>query len=107
MEPDSLVSRLFKARYFPNNTCLTSTIGHNPSYVWRSIMRTCFIVRGGARWSIGAGGSITVLGEPWVLNGECIDTNIVGAQYVHHVTIENLMLPTEKIWNEVVVRQVF
>jgi len=28
-------------------------VGHNPSYVWRSIMRARFIVCGGARWSIG------------------------------------------------------
>jgi hypothetical protein len=74
-EPNSLVSRLFKARYFPNNTYLTANIGHNPSYVWRSILRARFIVRGGARWSIGTGRSIPILGEPWVLNGECITTN--------------------------------
>jgi hypothetical protein len=71
-EPDSLVSRMFKARYFPNNTYLTTT-GQNPSYVWCSIMRASFIVRGGARWSIGVGGTIPVLGEPWIMNGECID----------------------------------
>ena len=37
-EPDSLVSRIFKARYFPNNSNFTVTIGHNPSYVWRIIL---------------------------------------------------------------------
>lgn len=101
MELDSLVYRLFKARYFTNNTYLTVVISHNPSYVWRSILRAHFLVRGGARWSIGTGRSIPVLGEPWVLNGECIATNIVGAHYVHHATIDNLMLPNEKRWNEV------
>ena len=61
-ELNSLVSKLFKARYFPNNTYLTATIGHNPTYVWRSIMRARFIVRGGACWSIAMGGSIPILG---------------------------------------------
>ena len=106
-EPYSLVSKLFKANYFPNNIYLTATISHNPSYVWFTILRARFIVRGGARWSIGTGGSIPILGEPWVLNGECIATNIAGAQYVHHATVDKLMLPNEKRWNEVVVRQVF
>jgi hypothetical protein len=46
------------------------------------------------------------LGEPWVLNGENITTDIIGAHYVHHATVDNLMLPNEKRWNEVVVRQV-
>jgi len=31
--PDSLVSRMFKAKYFPKNTFLAATIGHNPNYV--------------------------------------------------------------------------
>jgi len=48
-DTESLVSRIFKARYFPNKSYLTTTIGHNPSYVWRSILRACFIVRGGAQ----------------------------------------------------------
>jgi len=105
-EPDSLVSRMFKAKYFPN-TFLTATIGHNPSYVWRSILRARFIVRGGARWCIGTGENIRILGELWILNGECIDHNIAGAQYVREVTINNLMLPTEKKWNEAIIRQGF
>jgi hypothetical protein len=34
-----LVSRILKARYFPNNSYLMAKLGHNPSYVWRSILR--------------------------------------------------------------------
>lgn len=43
-EPNSLVSRIFKARYFPSKSYLTATIGHNPSFVWRSILRAHLIV---------------------------------------------------------------
>jgi hypothetical protein len=39
-EPQSLVSRIFKARYFPTRSFLNANIGHNPSYVWRSILRS-------------------------------------------------------------------
>jgi len=38
-KPQSLVSSIFKARYFPNNSYLTAKLGHNPSYVCRSILR--------------------------------------------------------------------
>lgn len=65
-EPDSLVSRIFKARYFPSGSYLSAVIGHNPSYVWRSIMHARFVVRGGARWKIGSGASIAILNEPWL-----------------------------------------
>jgi len=57
-EPDSLVARVFKARYFPSSSYLTTKIEHNPSYVWRNIMRAKFIVCGDARWRIGSCASI-------------------------------------------------
>ena len=106
-EPDSLVSRIFKARYFPNKSYLTATIGHNPSYVWRSILWARFIVRGGARWSIGSGNNIPIRNEPWMCNGDSIDGNIAGAHFVSHTSINSLVDPNAKRWNEPVVRQVF
>jgi len=106
-EPDSLVARIFKACYFPNGTFLTAQIGHNPSYVWRSIMHARFIVRGGAKWSIGSGASIPILNEPWLLNGECIRSDILGAHFVSNFNINSLMNLHDKSWNKHTVRQVF
>jgi len=106
-EPNSLVARIFKARYFPSSSYLTATVGHNPSYVWRSIMRSRFIVRGGARWSIGSGATISILNEPWLSNGEFISSDILGSHFVHNFTINILMNLHDKSWNEQVVRQVF
>jgi hypothetical protein len=96
-EPNSLVARIFKARYFPSSSYLTTTVGHNPSYVWRSIMRARFVVRGGARWSIGSGASISILNEPWLSNGEFISSDISGAHFVHNFTINSLMNLHEKV----------
>jgi len=106
-EPDSLVARIFKARYFPNGSFLTARIGHNPSYVWRSILGARFIVRGGAKWSIGSGATIPILNEPWLPNGECIRSDIPGAHFVAHFNINSLMNLHAKSWNELAVRQVF
>lgn len=41
---DNLVSRLYKAIYFPNFGFLDYAIGHNPSYVQRSIWSSKFVV---------------------------------------------------------------
>lgn len=43
--PCSLVTRIYKARYFPNDTILTATLGNNPSYIWRSIMETQILLK--------------------------------------------------------------
>jgi len=106
-EPNSLVARILKARYFPSGSYLMATVGHNPSYVWRSIMRARFIVRGGARWSIGSGATISILNEPWLSNEEFISSDTLGAHFVHNFTINSLMNLHDKSWNEQVVRQVF
>lgn len=36
--PNTLVSRLFKARYFPQGSILEAPVGNNPSFVWHSIL---------------------------------------------------------------------
>ena len=33
--PDSLLSRVYEARYFPTSSFLEASIGNNPSYAWR------------------------------------------------------------------------
>jgi len=106
-EPNSLVTRIYMARYFPSKSFLTATIGHNPSYVWRSILRACFIVRGGARWSIGSGVSIPILDAPWLSNGESIDGSITRGLYVRDFKVKSLISEHGKRWNVPLVRQVF
>lgn len=58
--PDALVSKVFKARYFPNGDFLEAPVGHNPSYTWRSIRSTQALLKDGARWCIGDGTTINV-----------------------------------------------
>uniref|UniRef100_A0A803NWD5 Reverse transcriptase domain-containing protein n=1 Tax=Cannabis sativa TaxID=3483 RepID=A0A803NWD5_CANSA len=53
INPDSLVARVFKARYFPHVSFLNATIGSNPSFVWRSILEAQFLVKRGSRWVVG------------------------------------------------------
>ncbi|KAM6566185.1 hypothetical protein CsatA_025313 [Cannabis sativa] len=67
---DSLVSRVFIARYFPHGSFLTATLGPNPSFVWRSILEAQSLVKHGSRWVIGDGKNISVLGEPWLPDEE-------------------------------------
>ncbi|PKA61986.1 putative mitochondrial protein [Apostasia shenzhenica] len=36
--PNSLVVRVFKAKYFPKSDIMNAQLGSNPSYAWRSII---------------------------------------------------------------------
>ncbi|CAJ2637135.1 unnamed protein product [Trifolium pratense] len=45
--PDILISKLYKAKYFPGCEFFESKVGHNPSFVWRSICNSKFLLRAG------------------------------------------------------------
>lgn len=61
---ESLVAKVYKARYYPQNSFLTATIGSNPSFVWRSILEAQTVVKGGIACRVGSGASISVLNDP-------------------------------------------
>ena len=45
--PNTLVARLFKAKYFPHGSYLSSSLGSNPSFVWSSVWSAKEVVNRG------------------------------------------------------------
>nr|KYP69250.1 hypothetical protein KK1_008438 [Cajanus cajan] len=43
----SLISQIYKARYYPNGDFLSSSLGHNPSFTWRNMYNAQPLVREG------------------------------------------------------------
>ncbi|KAK2370478.1 hypothetical protein QL285_083527 [Trifolium repens] len=98
--PTSLVSRLYKARYFPQNSFLSSCLGNNPSFAWRSIWRARQVLLLGSRWQIGDGSKIQVMNEPWLRGDQGRWLNAPQNQNVYSLKVENLLLPNVKRWDE-------
>ena len=65
---DLLVSRVYKARYFPTCSFLEVGLGCNPSYLWKSILAAQKLVRTEVRKLIGDGYNTRVFFEPWLLD---------------------------------------
>ncbi|XP_050222666.1 uncharacterized protein LOC126672755 [Mercurialis annua] len=65
---DSLMSRVFKAKYFPKTSFLGAKLGSNPSFVWRSIFATQKVMRRGVRVRIGDGKSTNIWQDPWLID---------------------------------------
>ncbi|XP_019171070.1 PREDICTED: uncharacterized protein LOC109166632 [Ipomoea nil] len=63
---DSLVSRVYRARYYPKHTFYKASLGNNPSFYWRSIMAAKEVVCGGVRRRIGTGNSTLIWEHPWL-----------------------------------------
>uniref|UniRef100_A0A803PLI3 Reverse transcriptase domain-containing protein n=1 Tax=Cannabis sativa TaxID=3483 RepID=A0A803PLI3_CANSA len=103
---NSLVSKLYKARYFPNGDFLSSELGSNPSFIWRSIWEAKSLVKMGARRAIGDGKLTGIIGVPWLPGNEnqCITTvhpSLVGRN------VDCLMKMEGRGWDEELVNDIF
>ena len=47
--PNSLVARVLKAKYFPNSSFLQAKLGSSPSFLWRSILEGKKLLQMGIR----------------------------------------------------------
>ncbi|KAL5817683.1 hypothetical protein ACOSQ3_026061 [Xanthoceras sorbifolium] len=66
MNPSSLMTRVLKAKYFPNTSFLSSALGCRPSFVWRSILWGREVLKKGLRWKVGDGQIISVYEDSWL-----------------------------------------
>ena len=62
---DSLLSKCFKARYFPWYTFLEAKESPGCSYVWISLVAALPILKSGYCWRVGNGSS---MGDKWIPN---------------------------------------
>lgn len=67
--PDSLLAKVLRGRYFKDGDFIKAKIGNNSSLTWRNILwgRSLFIK--GIRWKIGNGNRITIDEDPWLVDG--------------------------------------
>nr|KYP48455.1 hypothetical protein KK1_029830 [Cajanus cajan] len=85
--PDALFTRIFKARYFPQGDFLGARLGHNPSFIWRSIHASQVLIRQGARWCIGNGSSINI----WLTTNGSFSVRTAYHHLMEHVISNNTL----------------
>lgn len=105
-DPDAIISRLFKNKYYPRGDFSNSNVGHNPSYSWRSIWSSRVLVKEGIQWRIGDGSSVRVWNEPWLSNK---DLSCMHGPVLHEfmdIRVGDLFLPVVKSWNQQLLSQV-
>ena len=104
---DSLVFRVLKAKYFPSCDFIHASLGHNPSYTWRSIMVAQELVKEGVMWRMGNRSDVRVLGDRWL---PCSSSHgVISPQlFLHEDTRVRELIDTEvKCWKSSVADFIF
>lgn len=65
-KPDSLITQLFKARYFPQTSFWDATESQFASFSWRNILVSRELLLKGMRWRVGSGLEISAWSDPWL-----------------------------------------
>ena len=65
-QPDSLLYRILKAKYFPRSSLLEASVPCNVSFIWRSICASRDILGSVMRWRVGTGSRIRVWKDAWL-----------------------------------------
>ncbi|XP_019151923.1 PREDICTED: uncharacterized protein LOC109148642 [Ipomoea nil] len=105
--PEALVTRVFKARYFPKCSFIDAGKGSNPSFVWSSIRESQGLLRKGTRWRIGDGNTVKVWGDPWLPNSQNPFVMTTEMAYFNAPTVSSLLCVDEKRWDTELIRDIF
>lgn len=75
--PQSLVSRVFKARYFPNSHILNAKRSQNSSFIWQGLVTAMEALHGGFRWVLGDGEEILATKDQWIRSKQnvCVENS--------------------------------
>ncbi|KAH1106857.1 hypothetical protein J1N35_010625 [Gossypium stocksii] len=64
--PNSLLARTFKAKYYNESDFLNSSLGNVPSFTWRSIWTSKGLLLKGLGWRIGNGRKVSIWEDSWI-----------------------------------------
>jgi hypothetical protein len=65
-QPESLVAKIMRAKYFPGSSILEAKLGSRPSFAWRSIFSSCDLLGEGLVWRVGNGEKIRIWKDKWL-----------------------------------------
>ncbi|CAN1761930.1 Transposon TX1 uncharacterized 149 kDa protein [Linum perenne] len=106
-EPNALVSRVFKAKYFPKGDYLSAEEGYRPSFVWKSILAAQDVVRRGYRWRVEDGSKLGVWKEPWLRDDDNCYLETVPSLQLNDLTVKDLVVPNLWVWDDALLTQFF
>lgn len=102
-EPDSLVARVLKGRYFRHQHIMDAEMGSNHSSIWRALMWSRTLLSEGLCWKVGDGACINTFEDIWLSGPRSCLTPIPDCASFSKV--KSLMVHGR--WNIPLIQQIF
>ncbi|KAM6544337.1 hypothetical protein CsatB_008784 [Cannabis sativa] len=103
---DSLVSRIYKEKYYAHGNLFSTELGDNPSFIWRSILKAKDLVHSCAQRTIVNGENVSILADPWLPHSSNSYV-ITRHPALVNKSVSCLFQVDTRAWDEDVVRDLF
>ena len=102
--PNCLMTRILKARYFSDGDILKTKLKRKASYAWKSILYGRDLLTKGMRYIVGDGSQVDMWTDPWIPDHPPRPPRAVGEVQLGE-QIKDYLVPNTKQWNEQMLRQ--
>lgn len=99
LNPDALLGRVLKAKYFPNYDILDAAPCQNSYFTWKSIYSSIDLVKYGLVWRIGNGSQVRVWTDNWIPQENCRMPFTPDLYDIGDVSVNNFILPDGTSWD--------
>ncbi|KAL0355119.1 UNVERIFIED_CONTAM: hypothetical protein Sradi_3958800 [Sesamum radiatum] len=106
-KPQSLLSQVLKAEYFPFSSPLEASPGYRPSFTWRSILSSKEIILTGSRWQIGSGSCIRISSDPWIPRPSTFKPITPPPERLENAVVAAMINPVTHDWDRQIVDYLF
>lgn len=105
--PDALVTRLYKAKYFPHSNVLKAKKGVDPIFIWAGIWTAKEELSAGFRWIVGDGNDVVEVKDAWLRKKSDFRVDNSHIYEGRSELVSSLFIPNSKQWDVVKVQQQF
>jgi hypothetical protein len=106
-QPEALVTKVYKAKYFPNCDFMEAQMGNTASYTWRSICHSKWILQRGCFWTIGNGEHVNIWTDNWLPNQNGFKVWSKPQENHNYEKVNDLINFDTKQWNLPVINSIF
>ncbi|CAN1120988.1 Uncharacterized mitochondrial protein AtMg00310 [Linum perenne] len=107
MQPELLISRLLKGKYFPSQCFLNTTKRSNPSWGWQSILHGRDLLMQGLLWKLGSHLMLSIFERPWIPRNGVPSLPILSHPLPHGIIIQISSLCPNGEWDKRILSHLF